>query len=614
MKRGHITEIDPRILRVDSAEHSAQLPAGYLQLAILYAPYAAWIYFGFALLVLGSNLFHILRDYTAYPFGDHWIWLARLNQEGAWTALTAQYNEHRLTVPGILYLLDHRLFGSANRLLIGASIFFQLGCAFFLITPVLRRPEIPRSVKLVFSGLVMILAFWFIQGENFYYPFSLCMASSNLGILAALYCMGFLAEDSGSSVWRARLLVACVVVAALWAEFSYGHGLLIWPLLALLGWIVGLPRRWSLLILGLFVAAWGLYFIGYRTPAGHASPIEALKHPVRVAHYLLLMMGLPFFGADKADLRVSMNVFSYAVSSLGILTGLFCCLRFAFRRGGDRSHATVFYTSVMALSLGAALITALNRSMFPTGQALSGRYSAVPLLFWISLAALGSRFIARWETNGGLGRAIWCGVLAATSLGTLPEQSIKGGYFAIRSSLQNAAAASLAAGSPDQDAVNVELANLQLVNAVDKRWMATSGGRSLFARPESEMVGKPLLSSFRLAPPDTCSGAFDLATPFQAASKPAVKIIGWAWKAKQQGEVARIFITDDHNVVRGFGVKHMFRPDVANAFANESMTFAGFQAYAPLPPEYTGTFTVFADLGDGQNVCQIGVPRLPGPK
>ena len=59
------------------------------------------------------------------------------------------------------------------------------------------------------------------------------------------------------------------------------------------------------------------------------------------------------------------------------------------------------------------------------------------------------------------------------------------------------------------------------------------------------MVGKPLLSRFRLAPPGTCSGAFDLATPFQAGSIPAVRIIGWAWKAKQQSEVARIYVTDD---------------------------------------------------------------------
>jgi hypothetical protein len=574
--------------------------------------YASYCFFAFALLVVGSDLAHLLTNYTRYPFGDHWIWLLRLYEKGTFFTLTTQYNEHRLVVPGIFYLLDHRLFGTTNSLLIVVSILLQAGCGLFLITPIWRQSGMPGPVRLVFAGFVGILMFWFIQGENFFYPFSLCMACSNLGILAALHFMGRITENRDQDAAHSTWLWAAVLISALWATFSYGHGLLIWPILVLLAWVTGMPARRVALVLVVFAVVCGLYFLQYHTPENRVSPVEALRHPLRIVHYLVLMMGLPMFGTYVTDLRVSMNVASYVISAGGILIGLLLCGRFVWLRGGQRCQASVFYHAVMGLCLGAALITAVNRSEFPTSQALSGRYAAIPLLFWVSLAGLATRYLTQLEIGGGGGRTVWCGVLIAATLATLPEQFIKGGYFAMRSGAQKAAALSIAMGAPDRETIAVELTNPERIEQVDKQWMLSSGRPSIFARPETAMLGKPLLSQFRLAPSSACRGTLDAVTPYQSGSNTASKLIGWAWATNPRRQVADIYITDAQMVVRGLGSTHVFRPDVANHFSDEAMNFAGFQGYAPLPMPNAGALTAFADLGDGQGVCQIGEPRKPG--
>jgi len=93
-----------------------------------FARWAGIAYLAFAILVGLADILFILRHYPTFPFGDHWIWLARLYERGPLGAIWSQYNEHRLVFPGVLFFLDHRYFGSVNGLLIIASMLFQAGC------------------------------------------------------------------------------------------------------------------------------------------------------------------------------------------------------------------------------------------------------------------------------------------------------------------------------------------------------------------------------------------------------------------------------------------------------------------------------------------------------
>ena len=54
--------------------------------------FAAVTYLVFAILAGLADIFYILRHYTRFPFGDHWIWLERFYRNGLLATLYAQFN------------------------------------------------------------------------------------------------------------------------------------------------------------------------------------------------------------------------------------------------------------------------------------------------------------------------------------------------------------------------------------------------------------------------------------------------------------------------------------------------------------------------------------------
>ena len=449
-----------------------------------FAQWAGAAYLAFAILVGLADIFYIFHHYPAFPFGDRWIWLAKLYERGAWGALWAQYNEHRLLIPGVLFLLDHRYFGSVNGLLIVASMLFQAGCVVLLILPLWRQADIPKPARCVFGGFVVIAMFWFIQAENFFYVFQMVLACANLGVLATLHFFSRIAWRQDSPGRPATWLWIAILGCAFWATFSFGHGILIWPALLLTGLAARLPARSLLIILVAFVCAAGLYFTGYHTPASHASPLESLRHPLRVVQYAVLMLGLPFFGVQSQDVSLFTHFGSYALTVGGILIALAMLLRFALVQAERGNREQYVYCPTLVVSLGAVFVAALGRSNFPIDQALSGRYTHIPLLFWISLAALVTADLSRRERRGGLGRAVWCALLILASAATLSTQITVGRYMALRSRYQAAAAMSITVGVPDTIRIAEELAAPDLVAYVDQSTKRALG-HSLFARPEA---------------------------------------------------------------------------------------------------------------------------------
>ena len=570
------------------------------------AKWAAAGYLVFAILVGLTDILHILHHYARYPFGDYWIWLARLYERGPLLAVYGQINEHRLAIPGIFYLLDHWYFGALNGFLIVISALVEIGCIVLLVLPLWHETIVLKPVRYVFAGFAIITMLWFIEGENLYYPFSFCLACANLGILAALYLFGHIHYGARRLhvAWNWVALIVCGV----WATFSYGHGMLIWPTLLVAAVAYRLPRRSMLIVAGAFVCVAGLYFFRYTTPGEHGSPLDSLRHPLRLIQYTVIMIGLPLFGAGSQDVAVLHRLGSYAVSAAGILVALAMLAHFAFMKTMDRIKGQGIYCSIIVLTLGSALVTALSRSRFPLDQALSGRYAPVPLLFWISLAGLTTIYLSRWEAHGGFGRAIWCALLMAASVGTLSTQFVMGRYFASRERDQAAAAMSISVAVPDLPRIQEDLAVFPLVSFVDSK-AAKHLGHSMFARPEMALLGSPLLQHFQLASAGACSGVVDSAETFPKPVATGIRLAGWAFDAAGH-EAERVWVADDRMIIRGLGVTHFSRPDVVSAVGNGASGTAGWVAYAKLPDPPVEV-TVFADFGDGKPVCRIGGPRKP---
>jgi hypothetical protein len=166
-------------------------------------------------------------------------------------------------------------------------------------------------------------------------------------------------------------------------------------------------------------------------------------------------------------------------------------------------------------------------------------------------------------------------------------------------------------GAPDRQRIQDEFSLYDRVLFVDRsasRWM----GHSMFAGPESHLLGTPLWSHFRPAAASGCDGAFDSAAILPGISPPGARLIGWAWDKHDSRPPKRVWVTDDQMIIRGFGVTGILRADVAGAFHEDARKYSGWSAYAPAPAG-SGRLEVYAELNRGEQVCQIGAPRTPAP-
>ena len=577
-----------------------------------YSP-GVWAALGFlacSILAGLADIVFLLRHYTRFPFGDQWAWLEKLYKYGLWATLGTQFNEHRLVIPGLCYFADHRYFGGTNTFLVLLLVGMQIGCILLLILPIGWQAGIPKPVRYIFGGFVVITMLWFIQAEDFFYPYQICIICCNLGILGALHLFARCVERTRQSqtvFWLGIGVVGC----AFWANFSNGHGILVWPVLLAMGVVLRLPAR-PLVIGGMvMLGALAIYFFHYHTPAQHAGPWESLQHPIQVMHYAALMIGLPFFGAGTQDIGLSRHAAAYVISLAGILCALVMLTRFALFKALQNSREQIIYSSLMLLCLGTCAITALGRSRFPVWQALSGRYAPIAMLFWISLAGLATACLCGREAGGGTRRAIWCGVMIVASSATLATQARMGRYMAGREREQAAAALSITLGVPDMARIGEELSRrfdrIEFVDRAARPFL----GHSLFWRAGTEFLGTPLPDHFQLLGADDCAGFVDASRRLPEPTMGA-RLLGWAWDRRPRGTVSGIWVVDDQKVIRGMGVTRVSRPDVGATFVDHAMDAAGWIAYAQLPAQGPDALTVFASLDDNQrSVCQIGAPRAP---
>ena len=568
---------------------------------------AAWL--ACAALIGAANIVYILRHHVTFPFGDQWTLLSRVHRFGLLRGLYMQHNEHRLIVPGLFCIMDYRWFGAGNHFLAIVSLFFQLSCAALLMVPVWRHPAVSWPLRLVFSGAVIVTMLWLIQAEDLFYPFQLQIACAHFAILSIALLLGQAAgSQTGAGLWLA------IAGFALWATFSFGSGILIWPVILIVAALLGVPRRRVGAIAVLFLCVVAAYFTGYKTPGGSSSPVDSLQHPAHVAEYMTALLGLPFLGAGTADARFAAHPASYLLTIGGILLAAGLLLVFALNPSLRRRPENVVYGSILLFCLGSAFLAALGRSNFPLEQALSSRYAPMPLIFWISLAALGTIGISRREpAPAGAGTLIWMAVLAVASASamTFPEHSALGRYMAMRARNQAEVAISMAIGVPDVPRVLQEFGTLSLVTEID-RAAVHDLGHPLFARAETQWLGSPLLGHFQLAPASACLGSVDLVDALAKPSPPGARLLGWAWETGGSQPPPRVWVTDPQGVIRGFGLLQESRPDVAAAYRNAAMEETGWIAYAQLPPGGS-PFTVYAGMHDGKSVCPFGAPRSPAP-
>jgi hypothetical protein len=328
---------------------------------------APWI----ALAIMVAYFFAVALLAPATPFADDAdiahesaSFGAAKSPAAAWTALSAQHDEHRPIVVRLVFWAAAALPGPTSYRLIALTGGLFLVAAYWLLAREARRIAAPRAILIVLAALL------FNDGaaESSLWATA---AVANFGVLAMVIAM--LAMLGAGGAWA-----AVAIVPALFAVGLQGNGLA--ALLVGIGMLM-FNRRWGL------ATVWGLVLAGvvvwYFT--GYVRPLEA-PDPTRLVSRLpeIMVYALAFCGSAAAFAGEPLGVLN--VVSVTVATLLGACLLLATMwgalRGGlglDRSGADGAGRGRWLLWLNVfvfltATLAALSRIDHGVEQALDSRY------------------------------------------------------------------------------------------------------------------------------------------------------------------------------------------------------------------------------------------------
>ena len=337
------------------------------------APRVVFALFYALVLVLGvaAGIRVMVEGYSPVPLGDLFglfSFIERgLRGDFGLSDLWAQWNEHRIFLARIQFLIDYRFFEGTNIYLfvwIATSCLLLAGvfaAAVWLDTRdwllTLGALAVAGTSALPLAGvenLTLAVQVQFVQ-------VFLWATVSILGVVLAARSRVAARQAIGSGV---------AAIAAILGTYSLANGLLTWVVVIILAVVLRLERRYTyaLVVVGLVTVGTYLWHFEFARE-------RSLSDPVGLAHYVVV-----FLGAAPTPDPASAAV----VGAVGLMLSLLLCgLAWADRFG--RSILVPFGAGVSAFIALTAAQTATARLDLGVSQAGTSRYSIASYTFWLGL-------------------------------------------------------------------------------------------------------------------------------------------------------------------------------------------------------------------------------------
>ena len=506
---------------------------------------------------VGLGIRTIVDGYSPVPYGDLWGLLAfverGLQGDFGISDLWAQWNEHRLFLARIQFLVDYRFFDGTNVYLF---VWIATSC-------------------LLLAG-TFAAAVWFETRDWLLTLGALAVAGTSALPLAGLenLTLGVQVQFVQVFLWSAVSILSVVMaarstlasrqaigagvaaVAAIAATYSLANGLLAWVVLVVLAVLLGLDRRCTaaLVIVGLATTAtymWHFELTGERS----------LSDPVGLVHYVVLYLGAaPTPNAGSAAIAGTAGL---------VLLLVLCRLAWTERRGP--SILVPFGAGVSAFIALTAAQTATGRLDLGVDQALTSRYSIASYTFWLGLfvgflPAVRVRLRSLpWGVPAYLGGAAgFALVISYAALPSSPE---------LRSFVAGRQATVVAYRSGVEDVFASPVPGLQFGPGV------TSALRFLEREKLGPWAPGGMVDEMRVTGPGdrtdrACLGQLDS----QASVPGGTRLLGWI--AARDGETTsrHLVVLDDAGRRVGLGLVGLRRPVDQPGIADPA--WSGFIAYA----------------------------------
>ena len=514
---------------------------------------AAWLLGGVAILV--TTLVGVWMHFSSTLYMDEWDGMIGFWQKlgagdsGAWWA---QHNEHRIVLTRVLFWLDIHLFKGQGYLLIPANVVLHLCIAAVFIVGYVRYAT-QRHSLFVIIGVVLFGRFLWMQDANLTWGFQSQFIAVYFFAIASFLAYSRAKPDGGMRPQIVGLLLAFA------SMLSMSNGLIAFPILVVMSFMLGLPwRHRSIAIVGMAIA-WALYFRGYHRPPYHASPVDGLlHHPVEVAHYALNFLGSPaaFLGAG--------NHAPLIVGTL-LLASMLAMTVWLLRRGELNSYR-LYIGAAFAFAAVAAVLAGSGRYTLGLDTAVTSRYTTPALIAWISaflLFADVARKTHFWMVAALLGVTVLpAGVWSQRTMLDMPPQPFYRdvAVLGVKMGIRDGSYIDWMFPRTGQDVV------VPLMNYAD------SQGLSVYGKDWVRAIGS-LRFSREKVDATVCQGSFDDAKAIEGAWL----LSGWAL-APADASAKLIVLTGQDDATVGYGVLGEDRPDVAKVVPGASGT-TGWRGY-----------------------------------
>jgi len=323
----------------------------------------------------------VYRHFSPVPFWDQWdgeidVYLRALQHP--LSALFEQHNEHRLAVSHLLFFADLRYFGGRNISLLIENLVLAGLLALTMYRVAIHQAELPPYQRKGLAGGVLMVAFSWMQSENFTWAFQSQWFAVYLFALCAFH-----ATNLSATAWQSRqggrsnVWLAAALVSATLASYSMSSGLLTFPVIMLLAWYYRLGVARLVAIVTVTALVWFVYFFHWQAPGGSATPAKALHNLAEVLTYFLCYLGAPAHHAKFGNAAAS-------------ACGLVMVLVLAWQTGrlvftGERGTKAAALLAFSIFVTGNALLTAYGRYEGGLSTAFSFRYATASLNGWLAL-------------------------------------------------------------------------------------------------------------------------------------------------------------------------------------------------------------------------------------
>ncbi|HVV25585.1 MAG TPA: hypothetical protein VHC21_00945 [Candidatus Saccharimonadales bacterium] len=309
------------------------------------------------------------------PFGDDWSMVSifqHIDQGNlSFGDLWVQHNEHRIFFPRLAIIGVAYLTHWHQGALMICNLIISLISVAVLVAFVWRTIQ----NKALAAATSTLVSFWFystVQWENWLWGWQIewfmCIAS----VLMTLLLVDLFVSRK-EDAYRFGL----IGIPAIIATFSLGSGALVLPIALL--WLVVRKVKRNYVVGG---AAFSLllifiYYFHYTKPPDSTPTSYLFHHPIKVVAYFFVYIGRPL--SDEVHVAGAAGL---AAVVLMITAGIFLWRR--------RMYTAKFlpWIALLVFSLMADAITTISRVGFGLEQAVSSRYTATSLLFYVGLTGL----------------------------------------------------------------------------------------------------------------------------------------------------------------------------------------------------------------------------------